>query len=421
MSIAIELVPWLIPMGVLILISAFFSGSEAALFSLTPQQRRRLGTGNTAQQTAERLLARPEQLLTTVLFWNLVVNMTYFAILSIAGLQLQQQGESAAAGVFTAVALITIILLSEMLPKSVAVIQAPLVASIVAVPLTASLRLLAPLLPALTRSRILVQRVVWPGFKPEPYLEVADLERAVELSTHDAALLEQERTVLQNIVSLSQVRVDEMMRPRTQVKIFKPPVSIESLRGQIPPSGYILLSETDNEEIAAAVPLTRMTNFSDLQLERYAEDVVFVPWCSTVGQALDHLRSVDRHVLVVVNEHGETIGVLTIDDILHTTFTAGAGRSERLLQQTPVTSVDAHTWHALGITTIRRLSREIGYELPSTKSVTLAGIIQQQLQRIPKKGDRCDWGSLELEVLRTDEEGPMLVAVRRIAGGDSHA
>ena len=79
-----ELAPWLIAMVILICFSAFFSASEAALFYLRAPERRRLKDGSPTEQIAAALLSEPDRLLTAVLFWNLVINVAYFAISSIA-------------------------------------------------------------------------------------------------------------------------------------------------------------------------------------------------------------------------------------------------------------------------------------------------------------------------------------------------
>ncbi len=77
--------PWLISMAVLIGGSAFFSGSEAALFSLRGPERRLLASGSPGEVAADRLLRNPDRLLSAVLFWNLVVNLVYFAITAMIG------------------------------------------------------------------------------------------------------------------------------------------------------------------------------------------------------------------------------------------------------------------------------------------------------------------------------------------------
>ena len=91
----LELLPWLVAMGLLILLSGFCSSSEAALFLLSPQDQRSLREGSRAEQRVAKLLADPDRLLTAVLFCNLVVNVAYFAIASISAMRLQQGGRRA--------------------------------------------------------------------------------------------------------------------------------------------------------------------------------------------------------------------------------------------------------------------------------------------------------------------------------------
>ncbi len=118
-----ELAPWLTVMVVLIGCSGFFSASEAALFYLRPAQRRRLRTGTASERMASRLLDDPDRLLSAVLFWNLVVNIAYFAVSSVCALKIENEldlGEGVVFG-FALVSLLAIIFFSEMLPKSFAV------------------------------------------------------------------------------------------------------------------------------------------------------------------------------------------------------------------------------------------------------------------------------------------------------------
>ncbi|MDH3717212.1 MAG: CNNM domain-containing protein, partial [Planctomycetota bacterium] len=382
----VEHLPWLAAMGLLILCSGFFSSSEAALFLLNRQQRRELAGGSRPQRVAAHLLEDPDRLLTAVLFWNLLVNVTYFAMASIASLRLQSAGQREYAGFFALVSLLMIIVFAEMLPKSVAVLHPRGLAAWLAIPLAATVRVVDPVLPAIRWAKILSQRVFWPHFKQEPYLEVADLERAVHLSTADATLLQQEKTVLQNIVLLSTMRVDELMRPRTNFVSFRPPVSLADLEGQAPPSGYVLVTEADSEEIAGAFPVHEVTGVPKDNLDQYASQIVYVPWCTTVAHAMEQMRENDRRIAAVVNEFGETIGIITFEDILHTTFTLDASRSERLLKQQSIESVGKGQWRVTGMTTLRRLERRFNVQLPPGKSVTVAGLVQETLGRLPQPG-----------------------------------
>jgi CBS domain containing-hemolysin-like protein len=272
--------------------------------------------------------------------------------------------------------------------------------------LTAAVRLIAPLMPALKFANDASRRLIWPRFEAETYLEVTDLERAVELSsTTDAALLKREKTVLQNIVSLSTIRAEELMRPRTQFLSFRPPVSIADLEGRKPPSGYVLVTEGDNEEIAGAVPLSAIPGLPPEHLERHAIAVIFVPWCSTVSDTLEQMRLRDRRVAAVVNEFGETIGILPFDDILDTIYSRDASRSERLLDQEPIAVAGTGCWHVTAMTTVRRLGKYFDVALPDTFAITIGGVVQEVLGRLPEQGDLCNWGPFHLAVRDVPKRG----------------
>jgi len=402
-------------MAILIGCSAFFSCSEAALFYLRRQDRRAFRSGNAAQRAAAGLLEHPDRLLSAVLFWNLVVNVTYFAVSSIVSIQFEEHGRTAEAGMFALVSLLAIIFFSEMLPKTVAVTQTRLLAAAVGIPLAGAVRILDPVLPAMRMVNLLSRRLIWPRFEPEPYLELMDLERAIELSTSDAALLEQEREVLQNIVALSDIRVVEMMRPRTQFLTFRPPVALADLQGQMTPSGYLLVTEPDGPEVAGAIPLQYLFDVPEQHLEHHAEAVIYVPWCARAAYALEEMRARDRRVASVVNEFGETIGILTFDDILDTIFGERPSRSERLLQTHSIRCVAPGVWRVNGMTTLRRLVKAFDLELPPTKAVTIGGVLQESLQRMPVPGDRCRWGPFELKVLDAPHRGQMTVEMSLVA------
>ena len=405
---------WVAVMAGLLVCSAFCSASEAALFYLRRHDRRRLAAGNRAQQTAAGLLAAPARLLTTVLFWNLLVNLAYFTLSSLVSIGLRDVHESGYAGAFSLVSLLTLIFFGELLPKSLAVIQPSLVSAAVAIPLRVLVRVTSPLLPLFRTADLLSRRLWWPGFEPEPYLQVSDLERAVRLSTADAELVEQEQKALESLVALSEIRADELMRPRVQLRVFRPPVSLADLHGQLPASGYLVINEPDNDEIVGAVSLRGLPRVPTDHLERLVEPVLYVPWCMTAAQTLEALRRQNRRVAAVVNEYGETIGILPLDDILDTIFSPTASRSERLLKRLPIRQVGPNVWHVTGMTSVRRLLRHFQVEGLHTKSVTVGGIVLEMLERIPQPGDECRWGPFHFTVLDVPQRGRLLVELRLI-------
>ena len=400
------ILPWLITMAILVACSGFFSASEAALFSLRGGDRRLMVTGTYAEQVAERLLRNPDRLLSAVLFWNLVVNILYFAIASIVSVRL---GSDPAVSFAVAVgSLILIIFFSEMLPKSLAVLSPRPLAARLSVPLSVAVTAVDPIMPVLQTVNLLSRRLIWPGLEKEPYLAIEDLERAIEMSSTDTTLIEQEKTVLANVVKLSELKVNEWMRPRTQFKAFRPPVPVADMKGELPPSGYLLITEPDGDEIAAAVDLQDLTDVQPDHVERQARPVVYLPWCATVADAFQQLQQKSSEVAAIVNEMGETIGIVTLMDIFDAILTSPS-RSERIFNRPPLKQVDQSTWHVAGLTNVRHLADEFNVELPASRNITLGGIVQETLERFPETGDVCDWGPFHIKVLKADEDSEFLL------------
>ena len=415
------LTPWLIAMVVLLALSAFFSASEAALFSLRTSERVRLPEGGAGERRAAQLLLDPDRLLSAILFCNLVVNISYFTIASIASLRLERSelhGQTWAVALAGG-SLLVMIFASEMLPKALGVIAGRRVVGWVSLPLSLAVRLVDPVMPSLRLITKLSTRFLWPNFRPETYLDVSDLQTMIRLSTDNQELVDQEQAVLQNIVHLSDIRVDEWMRPRNQFVTFRPPVSVDDLRQRFPPSGYLLVTEDDSEEVAAALHLQSLWEVSTDRIDYLAEPVLYVPWCATVADALEQMKERDREVCAVVNEFGETIGILTFEDILDTLFSYAPSRSKRLLDQNPIHQIHSTKWLVAGMTNVRQLARRLDLALPRSRSLTVGGVIQESLQRIARPGDVADWGPLHLKVLEMPARGHMLIELTLVHREDS--
>ncbi len=388
--------------------SGFFSSSEAALFSVRPDQLRRFGTEGRSSRAVVDLLSDPERLLTAILFWNLIINIAYFALSSVVSLQLQEQGRPAEAGAVAVGSLIAIILFCEMLPKTVGVTGPHAVSRLVSLPLSASVRVLDPVAPMFGTVTRALKRVFLPRFEPEPYLQVQDLERAISLSTADRELAALEHSALQEIVRLSDQTAEELMRPRRHYQQFAPPVHLEDLGGQLTRSGYVLVSEADSDEIARAIPVKHLWSVPRQHLEEFAVDVVYVPWCAPVAVVFDELQRQRREVAAVVNEHGETVGIVTIEDLLETIFLSDSTRSGRLMERSAIHPLWDGGWRVTGMTGVRRIARELGLETPETKSTTVGGVLQEALQRLPETGDRVRWGGIEFHVVEVGDDGTLL-------------
>ena len=396
--------------------SAFFSFSEAALFSLNQTDRRELADRGKLGRLLLRLLEHPERLLNSILLGNLFVNLVYFTLTAVIAFRLKDQSTLALGIGFGS--FLAILLFAEIVPKNISV-RAPLFCSLlVCLPISFLVRMVQPVLPVFSFLNLLSRRVISPHFVPEPYLHVGDLERAVALSGNDAALLKREQRSLQNIVALSDRQAAELMRPRSWLKTFRPPVTFDQilteLGGTLPRSGYCLLTEPDSDEIAAALSLTRLTAEQlETAWEEQFEEVIYIPWSASAAEVFDRLQQADRKVAVVVNEFGETIGIITIDDIIAALFTRERGRSHGLLNRRELKLIAKNCWQLTGLTSLRTLERKFNMSFRQYASFTVGGFLREILERLPRTGDQCQVGMLQFYVVSAEEEDGLLIELHR--------
>ena len=404
-------------MLVTLLLSMFFSLSEAAFFSLSSTDRKKMKEGNAVQRLAANLADKSEKILPAILFWNLLVNLTTFALSTVLSLQLQKNGHHAEAGIVVVFVLLVVIVFCEMLPKDIGVLLPRFFTILLAVPLSIAVGLIKPALPWMNWINLLIRRLFFPNFQPEPFLQVSDLERLVELSRKDATLLRREQRVLQSIVHLSEVTAEELMRPRKMLKLYKPPVTLETLRQQPPPqNGFVFITEPNTDEIASAVSLARYAGTSDdgeIHWDVDTSPVTYVPWSMTLAGVLDALLKQNNDVAAVLNEYGETIGVITIQDLTYFIFALVPSRTRLLLNQSPIREIAKGRWLVGGITNLRRLKRFFALDsLPPCDALTVAGILQEELERIPEVGDVCLWGPFQMTVLEKSPDDGLKVEIQ---------
>jgi len=407
--------PGLMAMVVLTLVSSFFSASETALFYLSRDELRVLRIGKPRERVVADLLSNPDRLLTGVLFWNLVINLSYFAVSIVVAQRLSRAGWTAFAGGYGALSLVAIILFGEVLPKSLAVVARQRLATLVGWPLAASLRLIDPISDGLNVVTLVARRTFWPHLVREPYLRAEDLERAVRNSELSADVIRQERFVLHNILDLTDITAEEVMRPRGSYVCLPVPVGLDDLHGEVPSSDYVAVRSDHDETIDGAIPLAGFSALPCEHLENAAEDVVNVPWCATVADTLQQMRDRFCSVAVVVNEYGETIGMVTYEDIIDTILMPQPSRAKRLLNREPVLEVAPGCYRVEGITTLRHLADrlELDYDPAPDSPVTVAGLLYDELEHIPVLGDECTWQEYHIRVMEVSPRGQLRVTVLR--------
>jgi putative hemolysin len=376
------------PLLLLVVMSAGFSASETALFSLTTQQR------EAAPARVRRLLEIPRDLLVTVLLGNLFVNVFFFSLAA----RLDWGSSAAAPFLSAALALIAILILGEIVPKTLALRAPSWVASLGSWFLFPLVRVSRPVTIAFSRTLDLSTRALGESGTDERAILPEDLARVLSRSSESGLLRSGEAGMLAEIVELGGIRVREIMTPRVDALMLDvdedpEPVMTEALRRHLT---WLPVFEDDADHMLGFVRLRDLFMRRQRPVRQLVMPVKFVP---EVAHALDLLREFreDRTAeAVVVDEWGGTAGVVTIEDVFEEIV--GELRVEGEARETPVVPLGEGVFRVAGDLSIRDWNEEFGFRVVPNEFETVGGFVTAHLGRIPRAGDRARVGSLVFDV-----------------------
>ncbi len=397
-----HILPWLPILCTLATLSAFFSASEAAFFSLEAELLNAMKYGSATERRIARLMNSSERLLSALLFSNLIVNMFFFSIISVITLKIQAEN-TFFAGTFSLCALLLMIIFCELLPKAVALLLPRQIAYFASFPVTWVIWICRPILPVLTLGKNLSLRLFIPKFQPESILELKDLEKAVNLSQGKRTSSPRDKAVLQSILSLSEVSAREIMRPRTHLPIFSRPVALNDLQKADLSCGWIFIQESDESDaIQLAFPINRLPNIPREDygsLEIHAAPNLYVPWNLSAAGIIELMRKEKQEIAVVVDEYGSTPGVVLLSDILESIFAPDSERVSQLTDHEPIRKISENRWEVSSLYSLRSFCHDFQIPFQDTlDSATIGGFLTSLIQRLPKINDRITWNGLEFQV-----------------------
>ena len=401
--------------AVLLCLSAFFSASEIAIFSL---DRHRAAESNDDPRAAAlaRLREDPHRLLVTILVGNNLVNIS-MASLATATLAVVY-GPGAGVTIATAGMSVLILVFGEIAPKSYGVANADRLALRVARPIVALQYLLYPLVVVFETVVDVINRLAGTESADAPELTRAELTRLVATGERVGAIDRREREMVEGIFGLGETTVREVMVPRHNVVA----VDAETPLGEIVGVGAearvsrVPVHRGDLDDTVGVVDIRDAERAlrEDLSLDDVLQPTLAVPDSRRVDALLAEMQAERLSLVTVVDEYGEVEGIVTVEDIVEEivgdVFEVG---EERFLN---------HTDDGLlvkGEVTVGEVNDVLGTALPRGPTYeTVAGLINAELGRLGEAGDSVALpeAGASLTVEAVERNRIRTVRVRRIDG-----
>lgn len=391
----------------LLLLSAFFSGSETALTAASrPMMHQLEQNGDRRAGLVNRLHLRTDRLLSTILLGNNLVNILSSALATSVLITLF--GE---AGVVYATLGMTIlvVMFGEILPKTLAFRRANRVALLVAPTITGLIMIFSPVTRALDLLvRPIVRGVIGRGDTPGIGPSSEELRGAIELHAEEGGVVRDERAMLHSILDLGEVTIEEVMTHRRNVTMIdadEPPAAIIA---EVLASPYTRIplwkGEPDNvvgvihsKALFRAVQ-GREGSLDGLDIIALSAKPWFVPDSRTLMDQLQAFRRRREHFALVVDEYGSLMGIVTLEDILEEIV--GEITDEHDVAVPGVIRQPDGSFVVQGSVTIRDLNRELDWRLPDEEAVTIAGLVLYEAKRIPDVGQAFLFHGFRFEILR---------------------
>ncbi len=409
-------------LGLLLLLSAFFSSSETALMSLNRYRlKHRARQGHRGSRLAETLLQRPDRLIGLILLGNNLVNISAASLTTIICLRL---GGEAAIAIGTGLLTLAVLIFAEVAPKTMAALhpeRIALPASFVYYPM---LKALYPIvwLVNLLANAVLMLFGVRPSQIDGDALSHEELRSVVQEA--GALISRKYRRMLISILDLEKVTVDDVMVNRNAIVGLNLEDDLDDLVHQLQVSEHTRMPVyTDNiDNIAGILHLRRVvqalrerTLTKDMLVELLAEPY-FVPEGTPLSTQLVQFQKHRRRIAMVVDEYGDLQGMVTLEDILEEIV--GEFTTDPAVDEPEVRSDGRNVYVVSGATHIRELNRLTEWRLPTDGPKTLNGLIVERLESIPAVGTRLDVGDYVLEILETGENMVQTIRLSRTAAAD---
>jgi Mg2+/Co2+ transporter CorB len=407
--------------GILLLLlvcSAFFSGSETSMMAIN---RYRLNSlvrkGNHSAKLVSRLLGKVDKLLGSILLGNTLLNVAAAAVTNIIILRLFEQNDWA---ILVGTLAITFVLLvfSEIMPKIIAASypeRIALPASYLLTPLITLFHPVVSVATAIVKGVLWLLRIKIETDQSKQKMTMEELRGLVLDAEH--FLPRKHQKMLLNLVDLERITVNDVMIPRNQIEALDINADASELRHQIITCHHTLLpvyADTPSNIIGILhikrVPaLLQETTLDLTQLREILNEPYFIPSDTPLLKQLQQFQERHSRLGLVVDEYGEMLGLVTLENILEEIVgeftTQSPSQTGKFLRQEDGSVL------LEGSSSLRELNRKLGLHLPLDGAKTLNGLILDHLEDIPETGTSLKIAGYPIEIIQTQDR---IVKVARI-------
>ncbi|MDH5369717.1 MAG: HlyC/CorC family transporter [Gammaproteobacteria bacterium] len=398
----------------LILVSGFFSGSETGLMSLNRYRLRHLADKkNKGAIRAFRLLQKPEKLIGLILLGNNFVNILASAIATIIGIRLF--GE---AGVLVATIILTIVVLvfAEVTPKTLAAMHPEKFALPATLILEPLLRLLYPFVWFVNLSSKIIFKLM--GIRQTTSSDKLSSEE-LRIVVNEAATMipKGHQEMLLSILDLEKVTIDDIMVPKNELVGIDLEDDWPDIIKQMAESQHTRLPvfKGDIDHMVGIIHIRRALRFFHMEdstkddFIKIIREAYYVPTGTPLNTQLLNFQHERRRNALVVNEYGDILGLVTLEDILEEIvgeFTTDPSASRKDVQ-----TKDDGTYLIDGSITVRELNKILSWKLPTEGPKTLNGLIIEYLEHIPEPGTSMLLDNYPIEIIQTTKNAVKTVLI----------
>ncbi|OIO35378.1 MAG: hypothetical protein AUJ74_06445 [Candidatus Omnitrophica bacterium CG1_02_44_16] len=370
---------------ILLAFSAFFSGAETALFSLDSIKLRRIAQAGKSTSLILKLLENSMKCLTTILFGNTIVNIVISAI--ITSLLIDFFGNN---GVSISIGVTTLILLlfGEVTPKTIAIHNNERLSYIFSFPLYFFGRLMSPFLFLSTMACDNIISFFGLNLKKEPTLTEEEFKTVMEIGHRNGVVGKNEKEMVVSILELTTTTAQDVMTPRMDIKAISDVWDREravSFAKQVKHSKLPVYK--DYYDNIFGVIFTRELFLEEAKTPAgLIKPVMFVPETKKISELIMEFYRQKAKIAIVVDEHGGTSGLVTLEDVLAEIFGEihdGAVAAENLIEP-----LGPKIFRVAGKAPIDKVNDDCDLSIAQGDYDTLAGFLLDKFGKIPQEGER---------------------------------